>query len=114
MTAIRVTIAAARGSTPRDAGTAMLVFADRIEGTIGGGALEWRAMRVARDMLDQGQIQREETVPLGPGLGQCCGGAVTLSFQLTDAGVPKEGGGAALDLGCWACWARLKCDACAT
>ena len=48
--AIFVEITATRGSTPRDAGTAMKVTADRAEGTIGGGALEHRAIAVARSI----------------------------------------------------------------
>ena len=78
--AIFVEITATRGSTPRDAGTAMKVTADRAEGTIGGGALEHRAIAVARGIL-AGAPERVETWPLGPGLGQCCGGAVTLRFS---------------------------------
>jgi xanthine dehydrogenase accessory factor len=63
----------------------MLVRADGIEGTIGGGALEWEAMRQARQMLADGAAFAERRVPLGPGLGQCCGGAVTLVFEAVDA-----------------------------
>jgi xanthine dehydrogenase accessory factor len=81
MNAIRVTITEARGSTPREAGTAMLVFADHIEGTIGGGALEWEAMAHARAMLADGTTDARRVFPLGPALGQCCGGAVTLHFH---------------------------------
>ncbi len=81
MSAIRVTLAKAQGSTPRAAGTSMLVYADRIEGTIGGGALEWEAMRQARAMLRDGGREAERVMPLGPALGQCCGGAVTLRFD---------------------------------
>ncbi len=81
MSAIRVTITAARGSTPRDAGTTMLVREDRTEGTIGGGALEWEAMQIARAMLADDTASATRTFPLGPALGQCCGGAVTLQFH---------------------------------
>jgi xanthine dehydrogenase accessory factor len=91
MTAIRVTVAATQGSTPRDAGTAMLVFADRTSGTIGGGALEWEAMRQARQMLADGADFAEQRMPLGPGLGQCCGGAVRLVFEAVDTHVAPEG-----------------------
>lgn len=80
-TPIRVTITQARGSTPRDAGTAMLVWPDRSEGTIGGGALEWEAMKIARAMLAAGSEHATRTFPLGPALGQCCGGAVSLEFH---------------------------------
>jgi len=91
MSAIRVTVAATQGSAPRDAGAAMLVRADGIEGTIGGGALEWEAMRQARQMLADGAGFAERRVPLGPGLGQCCGGAVTLVFEAVDTLERPEG-----------------------
>ncbi|QFT58905.1 XdhC and CoxI family protein [Sulfitobacter sp. THAF37] len=81
--AIWVEILAVRGSAPREAGTAMMVTATTTRGTIGGGALELRAVRTARRMLSTGAEQMEENVPLGPGLGQCCGGAVTLRFGRT-------------------------------
>lgn len=80
MSAVWVEITGTRGSTPRDAGTAMKVTAEGIEGTIGGGALEWRAIARARELLASGGPEETETVPLGPGLGQCCGGAVTLRY----------------------------------
>ncbi len=80
MSFIRVTVSATAGSAPRDAGTQMLVFADRIEGTIGGGALEWDAMAHARQMLVNGKDADQRTIPLGPALGQCCGGSVTLDY----------------------------------
>jgi len=85
MTAIRVTVVATAGSVPREVGAAMLVRADGITGTIGGGALEWEAMRAARQMLADGAGMAERRMPLGPGLGQCCGGAVTLRFETAEA-----------------------------
>ena len=78
--AIWIEVAATRGSAPRDAGTAMRVTAAETEGTIGGGALEWRAIAIARDMIARGAGPATRTFPLGPDLGQCCGGAVTLHF----------------------------------
>ena len=48
---IRVRVILARGSTPRDAGTEMFVGPDRVEGTIGGGQLEYMAIDRARQML---------------------------------------------------------------
>ncbi|MEQ6250054.1 xanthine dehydrogenase accessory protein XdhC [Sulfitobacter sp. HNIBRBA3233] len=80
MSVIYVEITATRGSAPRDAGTAMAVTANGITGTIGGGALEHRAIATARRMLSEGCDHMAETIPLGPGLGQCCGGAVTLAY----------------------------------
>lgn len=91
MSAICVTVLRTAGSVPREAGTQMLVYADRIEGTIGGGALEWEAMRMARAMLLDGRESAEETVPLGPSRGQCCGGSVTLGYALAEDMVVPDG-----------------------
>lgn len=80
--AVVVEVRATRGSVPREAGTRMLVSAGRCEGTIGGGHLELKAIRRARCMLAEGaQAAEAEHFPLGPALGQCCGGAVTLGFE---------------------------------
>lgn len=70
----------AKGSVPRDVGTSMRVFSDHLEGTIGGGALEWDALATARGMLEDGTTHQSRSIALGPALGQCCGGAVTLEF----------------------------------
>lgn len=78
---ITVTVAATRGSAPREAGASMRVWHAGQSGTIGGGALEWEAARIARDMLTTGTERMERTIPLGPDLGQCCGGVVTLIFH---------------------------------
>lgn len=77
---ITVTVCATKGSTPREAGASLRVWADNLDGTIGGGALEWEATRIAREMLANGAIQTRHVMPLGPDLGQCCGGVVTLDF----------------------------------
>lgn len=85
MTGIRITVAGTAGSAPREAGAQMMVWLDRSEGTIGGGALEWEAMAEARRMLADGRAQHRATIPLGPALGQCCGGSVTLLWELAQA-----------------------------
>lgn len=77
---IMVTVSRTQGSAPRDAGTQMRVFANGQDGTIGGGALEWEATAIARTMLTGGATQVQRVMPLGPDLGQCCGGTVTLDF----------------------------------
>ena len=82
--AIRITLVRTAGSAPREAGTQMLVWSDRIEGTIGGGRLEWEAMAEARRMLADGRDKHEAQVPLGPALGQCCGGSVKLLWEATE------------------------------
>ena len=81
---IRITVAKTAGSVPREAGTQMLVWADRTEGTIGGGRLEWEAMAEARRMLAEGRTVHRMHLPLGPNLGQCCGGAVTLELEAAE------------------------------
>ena len=84
--AVVVEVVAARGSVPRGAGTRMLVGADATLGTIGGGHLELKAIVAARALLARGDARRrEERYALGPALGQCCGGAVTIAFVALDA-----------------------------
>ena len=80
MSEIYVEITATRGSAPRDAGTAMKVTMAGIIGTIGGGTLEYRAIALARDLIATDAPEVTRTYALGPNLGQCCGGAVTLRF----------------------------------
>ena len=84
--AVVVEVVAARGSVPRGRGTRMLVAADATAGTIGGGHLELKAITAARARLERGDLSRhDQHFALGPSLGQCCGGAVTLSFAPLDA-----------------------------
>jgi len=88
-----VSVAAIRGSTPREVGAFMLITPDAISGTIGGGNLEHQVTRRVRDGFAQGvdTVTLAEIVrfPLGPGLGQCCGGSVEVGFHLL-GGVAKE------------------------
>jgi xanthine dehydrogenase accessory factor len=81
-TVIRVIIAEAKGSTPRNSGSSMLVWRN-LEGkletfdTIGGGFLEERAIEIAQ--LSLLKIQEKNIVQsfiLGANLDQCCGGVV--------------------------------------
>jgi xanthine dehydrogenase accessory factor len=74
------------GSVPREAGTRMLVSATQAIGTIGGGHLELMAIENARTLLARvpGFEPVDRHYPLGPALGQCCGGAVTLRFARLD------------------------------
>lgn len=73
-----VTVEAAKGSTPREAGARMLVTCDRTFGTIGGGRLEWEGIAGARELLAGTSAEHCLDLPLGPAVGQCCGGHVTL------------------------------------
>jgi xanthine dehydrogenase accessory factor len=82
----RVSVVATRGSTPREVGASMVVRRDLgFRGTIGGGALEWRALRLAWDALGTRDAAFAlHDVLLGPDLGQCCGGRVTLGVEVFD------------------------------
>jgi xanthine dehydrogenase accessory factor len=78
---VLVEVTEAKGSAPREAGTRMLVAAHELAGTIGGGHLELNAIEQARHMIARGDFTPCSVhYPLGPALGQCCGGAVTLAF----------------------------------
>jgi len=80
-----VTILATEGSAPRGAGTRMTVTAARLAGTIGGGALEHRLVQQARLLLDEAPgTWRIQDYPLGPFLGQCCGGRVRVLIERLD------------------------------
>jgi xanthine dehydrogenase accessory factor len=80
-----VTILAVEGSSPREAGVRMVVTADGQSGSIGGGALEKVATNQARAILGQAPgAWRVQDYPLGPLLGQCCGGRVRLLVERLD------------------------------
>ena len=98
-----VEVAATKGSTPREAGAFMLVSASAIFGTIGGGQLEYMAIDKARQMLgggtrypaDETRIEVDEVcatldVPLGPEIGQCCGGRVEVLIRLVDGSLEQQ------------------------
>lgn len=78
-----VTVAGAKGSTPREAGARMVVSIDgALAGTIGGGRLELEAMERAIAALHRGRDGAERLdLALGPSIGQCCGGAVSLLIE---------------------------------
>jgi len=79
--AVLVTVAGAKGSVPREPGAKMIVTADRLIGTIGGGHLEWKAAEIARRLLDGHDVEALQRFPLGASLGQCCGGMAQLLFE---------------------------------
>lgn len=83
--AVLVVVAAAKGSTPRETGAAMVVLRDGAIGSIGGGHLEYEATRIAREALDDDAggtfVVR---YPLAASLGQCCGGVATIAFSRVD------------------------------
>ena len=92
-----VSIVEAKGSAPRDAGARMVVLEDgSFAGTIGGGALEWRA--IARAQAALAKAGAGESPPpvglarmaLGPDLGQCCGGSVRVLLEVFTPGRSAE------------------------
>jgi len=87
--AVLVTVARAEGSVPREAGTHMLVTASGQFDTVGGGHLEHKALDIARGMMTAGRAATVhlERFPLGPSLGQCCGGVVWLLFEPVAGGL---------------------------
>lgn len=88
--AILVTVARAEGSVPRGAGTHMLVTSGAQFDTIGGGHLEHKALEMARAMLASASAAVHlERFPLGPSLGQCCGGVVWLLFEVVAGGLDE-------------------------
>lgn len=85
--AVCVEVRRVRGSAPREAGARMLVSPEGTQGSIGGGNLEFTAAVRAAALLRSWRenparvAELSEIHALGPALGQCCGGSVTLSYQ---------------------------------
>jgi len=79
---IKAKIINAEGSVPSEAGNYMLISEEDIFGTIGGGHLEYLIINKSKELL-KNKIKKSEilSIPLGPGIGQCCGGYVQI--QLT-------------------------------
>lgn len=80
-----VELSRVRGSSPREAGTRMFVSPTGHVGTIGGGQLEYMAIDEARALLRKGGQNASMDVPLGPEIGQCCGGRVEISLTVLTA-----------------------------
>jgi xanthine dehydrogenase accessory factor len=80
---VLITLLATAGSTPRNGGTKMLVCDDSEFDTIGGGHLEFEVIKQARHLLaDDTTTQKVEHYPLSSKLGQCCGGATNVLFEV--------------------------------
>ncbi len=87
---ILVEVTGVAGSAPRDTDAWMLVSERAIFATIGGGQLEYMAIDQARRALRSGLAAAPMNVPLGPEIGQCCGGRVGLAFRAVDPELAKE------------------------
>lgn len=84
---VLVTVVAVRGHAPRDAGAKMLVTANHVRGSVGGGNLEETAVVRARALIAEGGSEPEtadfrlnEHAPVEHGT-QCCGGEVSLLLE---------------------------------
>ncbi|HLL29514.1 MAG TPA: xanthine dehydrogenase accessory protein XdhC [Allosphingosinicella sp.] len=87
-----VTILATEGSAPRGPGARMVVSECGLAGSIGGGRLEHQAMAQARAILALAPGSwRIQDYPLGPLLGQCCGGRVRLLVEHLESVPDGEG-----------------------
>ena len=83
--AVMVTVIAESGSTPRGLGARMLIGKEgRLCGTIGGGAVEYKAEQLAKEAVNEGRsytksftLRRNEVEDLG----MICGGNVGVYFQ---------------------------------
>jgi xanthine dehydrogenase accessory factor len=80
-TCAMVSVIRAEGSVPREEGARMVVTPEGFHGTIGGGTLEWKALAEAQALLGKARAVKFITQSLGPDLGQCCGGRVTLAVE---------------------------------
>ena len=78
-----VTIISATGSTPREEGAKMLVYADRsIMGTIGGGSLEEQVINEAVLAIKTGKTKRlSYRLKEGEQTGMICGGNLELYIE---------------------------------
>ena len=87
---VMVTVIASSGSTPRGAGSRMLIGKDgRITGTIGGGAVEYRSQQIAAKVLEEkksGEHDFSLTKDDVQNLGMICGGAVNVFFKYIPSG----------------------------
>ena len=77
-----VVVSDIKGSAPRERGAMMLVNRNQIHGSIGGGELEYQAIHLARTYQPGTAFERQiRSYPLGPSLGQCCGGHVKIMYE---------------------------------
>ena len=71
-----------KGSSPNNIDDIILISQDTIFGTIGGGNLEYLVIDEAKKLLDKKIKNKILSIPLGPGIGQCCGGYVKVEISL--------------------------------
>ncbi len=80
---VLVTVVGTTGSTPREGGSKMVVTSTGSFDTMGGGRLEFLCIQKARELLAKGAAtQRIAHFPLAASAEQCCGGSVTVLFEV--------------------------------
>ena len=79
---ILATIIKAKGSVPRNENVSMVISSSKQYGTIGGGELEYQVIKESKALLNNLDCnQKIIELPLGPTLGQCCGGFVKIQLS---------------------------------
>jgi xanthine dehydrogenase accessory factor len=79
---IKAKIVSAEGSVPRNSGTFMLITSKYLFGSIGGGQLEYVIVDKAKKILLNKLLKKQVVnIPLGPLIGQCCGGYVQVEIE---------------------------------
>lgn len=80
---VLVSVFCVKGSSPREEGTKMLVSAEGVLGTIGGGNMEFQAIKLANELMNPSHEAGFKIIeaPLTPKFDQCCGGQVTLVYE---------------------------------
>jgi len=86
---IKAKLISTEGSVPRDTGTFMLITSKYLFGSIGGGQLEYSVIQKAKKFLNEKEIKNNEiiNIPLGPSIGQCCGGYAQVMITKYDNGI---------------------------
>ena len=85
---VLATVLSTAGSTPREAGAKMVITGEDSWASIGGGQLEFLVIQRARALLAEGGVQQQVTgIPLGAEARQCCGGSVSVLFEVIRPGV---------------------------
>ena len=79
-TLIKAKVMNALGSTPNKIDDFMLIADNEIFGTIGGGTLEFQVINESKKLLINNKKENILKIPLGPGIGQCCGGFVEIKL----------------------------------
>ena len=80
---IKAKLISTEGSVPRNSGTFMIISNKCIFGSIGGGQLEYSVINKSREKLKENKNIQSEiiNIPLGPSIGQCCGGYARIKIS---------------------------------